>query len=242
MRCLAAVCLALFVAVPAIAQEGSTALTREDVEAIVRDYIAEHPEVVVEALREYQRLAEAREEEAARAALAARASDLYDDPETPFAGNPEGDVVIVEFFDYRCGYCRRSAADLFALIEADPDVKVVFKEFPILGSASQLAARAALASRDQGLYYQFHQALMSADIGFSEAEIMDVAGSVGLDTERLKADMQAPEVDAYLARIHQLARDLGVRGTPAFVIDGELFPGALDAGTFEQLVAASRAG
>lgn len=242
IRRLAALCLVLAVAGPVVAEEPSSTLTRAEIEAIVRDYIAEHPEIVVEALREYQRLAEIRETEAAMAALAQRADELYDDAETPFAGNPDGDVVIVEFFDYRCGYCRNSASDLFALIDADPGVKVVFKEFPILGSASRLAARAALASRNQGLYFAFHRALMAADIGFSHDEIMAVAATVGLDTVQLEADMQAPEIDAYLARTDALARDLAIRGTPAFVIDGELYPGALDAADFNRLVAASRQG
>ena len=242
IRRLAALGLVLLAAAPAAAEDASTTLTREEIEVIVRDYIAENPEIVVEAIREYQRMAEAQEAEAARAALAERADELYDDADTPFAGNPDGDVVIVEFFDYRCGYCRHSAPDLFALVEADPDVKIVFKEFPILGEASRLAARAALAAREQNLYYEFHQALMAADISFSMEEIMAVASSVGLDTARLEADMQDPEIDAYLGRTGALARDLAIRGTPAFVVDGELFPGALDAADFDRLVAASREG
>jgi protein-disulfide isomerase len=242
-RCLLALALCLAtLAGTARAEEAATTLTREDIEVIVRDYIAEHPEVVVEAIREWQRQAEAMQAEAAQQALAERAGDLYDDAETPFAGNPEGDVVIVEFFDYRCGYCRHSAPDLFALVDKDPGVKVVFKEFPILGQASVLASRAALASRAQDKYFDFHKALMQADISFSEEEIMAVAASVGLDVDKLKADMGSPEIDAYLARTDALARELGIGGTPAFVIDGSLYPGALDAADFDQLVAAGRQG
>ena len=242
-RCLSAllVCLAV-VAGSARAEDGATTLDREAIELIVRNYIAEHPVIVVDALREWQRQAEAQQAEATQQALAARAGDLYDDAETPYAGNPDGDVVIVEFFDYRCGYCRHSAVDLFALIERDPGVKVVFKEFPILGEASRLAARAALASREQDLYFDFHQALMQADISFSEAEIMAVAESVGLDTARLKNDMADPGIDAYLARTDALARELGVNGTPAFVVDGTLYPGALGPEDFDQLVAQGREG
>ncbi len=242
-RCLFALALCLsVVAGTARAQEATTTLNREDIEVIVRDYIAEHPEVVVEAIRAWQRQAEAEQAAAAQQALAERADELYSDSETPFAGNPDGDVVIVEFFDYRCGYCRHSAPDLFALVEKDPGVKVVFKEFPILGEASRLAARAALASREQDMYFDFHKALMQADIGFSEDEIMAVADSVGLDTEKLKADMAAPEIDAYLARTDALARELGIGGTPAFVVDGTLYPGALDAQDFDDLVAMGREG
>ena len=242
-RCLLALALCLAtLAGTARAEEAATTLTREDIEVIVRDYIAEHPEVVVEAIREWQRQAEAMQAEAAQQALAERAGDLHDDAETPFAGNPEGDVVIVEFFDYRCGYCRHSAPDLFALVAKDPGVKVVFKEFPILGQASVLASRAALASRAQDKYFDFHKALMQADISFSEEEIMAVAASVGLDVDKLKGDMGSPEIDAYLARTDALARELGIGGTPAFVIDGSLYPGALDAADFDRLVAAGRQG
>jgi len=242
-RCLIALAFSLAVLTGAArAQEATTTLDREEIELIVRDYIAEHPEIVVEALRDWQRQAEAQQAETARQALAERADELYDDGDTPFAGNAQGDVVIVEFFDYRCGYCRHSAPDLFALVEADPGVKLVFKEFPILGEASRLASRAALASRKQDLYFDFHQALMQADISFSEAEIMAVAESVGIDTARLKTDMADPEIDAYLARTDALARELGVNGTPAFVIDGTLYPGALDAEDLDQLVAMDRQG
>jgi len=237
-----ALVLGLLAPVSASAQEAAAELTREEIEAIVRDYLIEHPEVVIEALRAWEQKQAAVEQESAQQALADRAAELYDDPETPFAGNPDGDVVIVEFFDYRCGYCRHSATDLFALLESDPDVKVVFKEFPILGEASVLAARAAVASRAQGLYTEFHMALMEAEIAFSEDEIMRVAESVGLDTARLKADMAAPEVDAYLARTDELARALGVNGTPAFVVNDMLIPGALDADDFEQIVTSAREG
>lgn len=227
---------------PATAQEATTELGREEIETIVRDYIADHPEVVVEALREWQRQAEARDQEAARQALADNAEAIYDDQGTPFAGNPEGDVVIVEFFDYRCGYCRHSAPDLFALLAADPGVKVIFKEFPILGAQSVVASRAALAARKQGLYSEFHMAMMQADISFTEEEIMAVAASVGLDVDQLKLDMADPQIDADLARTHELAQTLGINGTPAFIVDGKLYPGALDAKDFHDLAAASRQG
>ena len=148
--------------------------------------------------------------------------------------------MIVEFFDYRCGYCRRSATDLFAVRDEADDVKVIYKEFPILGDASTLASHAALASRKQGLYEPFHEALMQADIGFSLAEIMEVAAGVGLDTDQLARDMEDPEIEAYLARTYDLARALGVSGTPAFIVDGQLYPGALSRADLEQLIESGR--
>ena len=236
----AALALPLLAVDAARAEEGGDALTRQDVERILRQYLEDHPEVVVEALRAWQQREQARQAADTRQRVAARAPELYDDAETPFAGNPRGDVVIVEFFDYRCGYCRRNAPDLFALIESDPGVKVVFKEFPILGAASRLAARAALAAREQGLYVAFHRALMTADIDFREDDILAVARAAGLDVERLRAGMESADIDAYLARTTSLARDLGIEGTPAFVIGGELYPGALGADDLERLVADQR--
>jgi protein-disulfide isomerase len=237
--CLAAATFA-FLSSFALADEPLTDLTREEIEIIVRDYLVEHPEVVIEALRAYERqVAEQEAAEAARA-MSELSDEIYNDPDTPFGGNPDGEIVIVEFFDYRCGYCRRSAADLFAVRDDADDVKVIYKEFPILGDASTLAARAALASRNQGLYEPFHEALMETDIGFSESEIMAVAETVGLDTDQLARDMDAPEITAYLARTYDLARALGVTGTPAFIVDGRLYPGALSRSDLEQLIEAGR--
>jgi protein-disulfide isomerase len=243
MRRLMCLAVATFLALgilPSQADEPLHDLTREEIEVIVREYLAEHPEVVIEAIRAYERqLAEQQAAEAQRA-LDELAGEIYDDPETPVGGNPDGEIVIVEFFDYRCGYCRRSAPDLFAVAEESGDVKIVYKEFPILGAASTLAAKAALAARNQGLYEPFHEALMLSDIGFSLEEIMGVAAEVGLDTDRLARDMEDPEIDAYLTRTYNLARALGVNGTPAFIVDGMLYPGALSKKDLEQLVEAGR--
>ncbi len=238
-RTLAALLLCL--AVPAIAPADEVgAMGRAEIETILRDYLLAHPEVVVEALRAYER--QQAEQQAARAqqAIVERAAELFDDPATPTGGDPQGEVVIVEFFDYRCGHCRRSAPGLFALRDESEGVKVIYKEFPILGEESVLAARAALAARGQGLYEAFHEALMTARIGFSEDEIMAVAAGVGLDTGRLRADMADPGIDAYLARTHELALALGIAGTPAFIIDGTLYPGALGRADLERLVEAAR--
>jgi protein-disulfide isomerase len=243
MRRLTCLTAAAFFAVSSpfvLADEPLTDLTREEIEVIVRDYLVEHPEVVIEALRAYERQSAELEAAEAAKALSELTDELYNDPDTPIGGNPDGEIVIVEFFDYRCGYCRRSSADLFAVRDDADDVKVIYKEFPILGDASTLASRAALASRNQELYEPFHEALMEADIGFSQAEIMAVAADVGLDTDQLARDMEDPEIDAYLARTYELARALGVNGTPAFIVNGTLYPGALSRSDLEQLVEAGR--
>jgi protein-disulfide isomerase len=148
--------------------------------------------------------------------------------------------VIVEFFDYRCGYCRHSAPDIFALLRDDPKDRFIYKEFPILGPGSVVAARAALAAREQGLYQSFHEALMTADIDFSEDSIMRLAEQVGLDVDRLKAEMENPKIRTHIEETYKLAEALGIRATPAFIIGGELVPGAVDRAELDQLVAEAR--
>ncbi|MEM7121283.1 MAG: DsbA family protein [Pseudomonadota bacterium] len=232
--------LLAFSAVPAIAAEELPELSREQVEQIVREYLVENPEVVIEALQAYEQQMAANEEAQAQENMARLADVIYGDPEAPETGNPDGDVVIVEFFDYRCGYCRRAAPDLFATVADDQGIRLIYKEFPILGDPSVVASRAALAARNQGLYQPFHEALMVADIDFSEASIMALAESVGLDTEQLRADMDDPAIDEHLNNNYELARALGVRGTPAFIIGDELVPGAVGRAELEALVAEAR--
>jgi protein-disulfide isomerase len=216
-------------------------LTVEQIEKIVRDYLMREPEVVLEALQEMQR----REAEAAaerqRAAIAKNQKQLLDDPHSPIAGNPDGDVTVVEFFDYRCTYCRRVVSSLRELLDEDRGLRVVLKDMPVLGPDSVRAARAALASRKQDGYVPFHFALMATD-DLSLAGIRATAKAVGLDPDRLEADMEAPEVNAVLEANYALAQELGIEGTPAFVIDGQLIPGAIEKARLEHLIDEARSG
>jgi protein-disulfide isomerase len=147
---------------------------------------------------------------------------------------------LVEFFDYNCQYCRRVAPTVVELEEADPDLRLVYKEFPILGPGSHFAARAALASRNQGRYVRFHNALMQANEQVTEETVMDIAREVGLDTERLEQDMQDPAIEEAIARNLQLANALGITGTPSFIIGQEVVPGAVDLRTLQGLIARTR--
>jgi len=223
--------VAVLVAVGASAQEQGAQGTKielpaDQVEAIVRDYLLREPEIIYRALQELQRREAAAEAERRKAALASRQDDLFHSAASPVGGNPEGDVTLVEFFDYRCGYCRRVVGSVRALVEQDEDLRVVFKEFPILGEDSVRAARAALAAERQGLYLPLHFALMATD-DLSMDGIMQAAAGVGLDTAQLAQDMASPEIQAEIEATYALARDLGIEGTPAFVIDDELIPGAV---------------
>lgn len=227
------------------AQAGSESsggdLPVDQIEQIVRDYLLREPEIIYQALEELQRRQAEANAERQRAAVAANRSQLFHEPGNPVAGNPDGNVTLVEFFDYQCSYCRRVVTSLQALLAEDEQLRVVFKEFPILGEDSMTAARAALAAREQGRYLPFHFALMRAR-DLSLGGIMAVAASVDLDTERLASDMQSPEIEAQLQANYALARALGIEGTPAFVIGDELIPGAVDKTRLVQLIEEARTG
>ncbi|WP_420347267.1 DsbA family protein [Pelagibius sp.] len=230
-------------ALPAGAEE-PTALNpaqTEAVRALLRDYLIENPEIVVEALQVYEQRQQAAEAERRQAALVAQRSTLNDDPGSPVLGNPEGDVTIVEFFDYRCPYCKSIATAIRDLVAEDPNIRLVMKEFPILSQESVDAARAALAAERQGLYEDFHFALMERGGSMSEPEVMAVAESVGLDLERLRADMRAPEIEEALRRNYAVGDAIGITGTPAMVIGNTVVPGLVSIDRLRELVAQARA-
>ncbi|WP_207461948.1 DsbA family protein [Azospirillum sp. SYSU D00513] len=234
---------ALAAAAPAVgAQPAMDDAQRQAIEGVVRDYLMKNPQIILEAVGALQAREKAAEAERAKESLAANRDALINDPAAPVAGNPRGDVTVVEFFDYQCGYCKAVQADVEQLIKGDGKLRFVFKEFPILGPASVVASKAALASRAQGKYLEFHNALMSQRGQLDEGVIMRLAKSVGLDTDRLKKDMESAEVTGAIAKNQQLAEELGIRGTPAFVIGDELVPGAIKLDDMKSLVATARKG
>lgn len=229
-----------FSALPAIAQERDAPVDEAGIKALALEAIRENPEIILEALS----VLEARQAEAqaaaAREVLAAEREAIERDPNAPVLGNPEGDVTVVEFLDYNCPHCRRTQPEVARLLEADPEVRLVIREWPILGEDSVAAARVALAAREQGAYAELHEALLrlpeaaTAEAGITLAEVM------GLDVERLRADMASPEVEEHLATSLRLADALGFGGTPAFVIGDALLPGAATAEELGAAVDAAR--
>ena len=239
--------LALVIAAagPAFAgEEALNAAQKKAVGEVIREYLLANPEIVYEALRTLRERQEAENRERSRKSLAAKRDDLLDDPAAPVGGNPRGDVTIVEFFDYQCGYCKRVFPTIKELIEKDGNIRYVFKEFPILGPASMVAARAALAvwSVDRGKYGAFHTALMTSTGALTERKILRAAESQGLDMDKFRAAMGGAEIAAAIRDNIELARVLGIKGTPAFVIGDQLVPGAADMDTFKRLVAKARKG
>jgi protein-disulfide isomerase len=212
---------------------------REELGTIIRDYLIGNPEVLREAIQALERKQQEAQEAAAKQAIVERADELYRSDADLIAGNPEGGVTMAEFFDYNCGYCKRAMPDVLKLIESDKDLRVVLKEWPILGEGSVFAAKAALASRKQGKYWEFHLALMQ-ERSVNEPKVLEVAERVGLDVEQLKSDMARPEVEEVIERNMRLAEALGLRGTPAFLIGEQLLPGAMPYRVLEQTIATVR--
>lgn len=212
----------------------------QEIRDIVKAYLMEHPEVIIEAVQGLEARQEAQRAEQAKGQIAELREQLLRDPRDQVLGNPKGDVTLVEFFDYRCGYCKQAQPVLMELIKSDPKLRVVLKEFPILGPDSVVATRAAIASIPQGKYAAFHEALIGTRGTLSDDKIMEVAKSVGLDTDKLKAGMGKPEIAAQIADTHALAEKLAINGTPSFIIGDTLVPGAVDLDTLKKLVAEAR--
>ena len=214
---------------------------RKAIEATIEDYLIRHPEVIERALRTLEARREAEEARAVQAALKAHRKELLDEPGTPIAGDVDGDVTLVEFFDYRCGVCRRVHPVVSRLVESDGGIRRVYMEWPILGPESVYASRAALASRAQGLYHAFHDALMETRGGLDKAGVLRAASRVGLDIAKLRRDMASPEITAIINRNFAIAEALRINGTPSFVIGDRVIRGGRDAATMKRLVAQARA-
>jgi protein-disulfide isomerase len=213
---------------------------RKAIEAIIHDYLMQNPDVLIEALREAEAKANTETDAKAAQVLRDRHREVFDDPATPVGGDPRGDVTIVEFFDYRCPYCKQVHPAIQKLLDQDRKLRFVYKEFPVLGEQSDIAAHAALAARLQGKYEPLHNAMMAAKGQITEEVVYRLAGSVGLDVDRLKRDMTDPEIDRALSANRALAKALELRGTPGFIIGDHVIPGAIDLDALKTMVADAR--
>ena len=222
--------------------EAPAPLDRQAIGEIVREYLIENPEVIEEAMRALRAKRDAARQQVVQRVIERNRDALFSHPMTPVSGDAAGDVTLVEFFDYQCGYCKRALAPMKELLAGDARLRVVWKEFPILGPVSRFAARAAMAAARQGRYLDFHLAAMGAPGKLTESSVMGIAERLGIDIGRLRRDMEDPAIGAYLDETNRLARDLGITGTPAFVIGDTLVPGAVGIARLRQLIADVRAG
>lgn len=208
---------------------------RAEIEAIIKDYLVkEHPEVLMESAQELEKRDQASAAKKSEDAISKEKDAIFNDPNTPVGGDPKGDVTVVEFYDYNCGYCKMSEEGLEKLLKEDKKVKFIYKDFPILGPESVVAAKASFAAaRQPGKFIPFHDALMNVKGHLSDDIIFGTAKSAGLDVDKLKKDMDDPAIQKSIEANLKLGTDIGVRGTPMFIFNDRIYPGAIP--SYDQL-------
>jgi len=239
----AALCLALAAAGPVRAQSFSDA-QRGEIERIVKDYLVAHPEVLQEAMSEFEKRQNAAELEKQIAGVRQHKEVLFNSSHQVTLGNPKGDVTMVEFFDYNCGYCKRALADMLALIKNDPNLKIVLKEYPVLGPGSLEAAQVAVAARMQDKsgkkYLDFHQRLLGARGPADKTHALAAAKDAGFDMARLEKDLASDEVRETLKESMKVADAIGLNGTPSYIIGSDVVVGAQGYDVLKEKVDAAR--
>jgi protein-disulfide isomerase len=238
--------LALFGAQPSASAQSFSDVQRGDIESIVRNYLIAHPEVLEEAMTELSKRQTAAETEKHEASVANNAEAIFNSPRGVSVGNKDGDVTFVEFFDYNCGYCKRAMTDMLDLMKADPKLKVVLKEFPVLGPGSVEAAQVAVAVRMQDpsgkKYLDFHQKLLNSKGQADKARALAAAKEAGIDMAKLEKDSASPEVRATLEENFKLAEAMGMNGTPSYVIGKQVVIGAVGVESLREKIAVARCG
>lgn len=218
---------------------------REVLHGEIRDYLLSNPEILLEMLEIIQEKEELAKEDRDRRLIAEYRDEIMDDGVSYVGGNPEGDVTLVEFLDYQCGYCRRAHPEVASLLEEDGNIRWVVKEYPVLGPDSEYAARMAVAtliSYGGDAYRAVHDALMTHQSAFDLYAISDIAAAAGLDFSVIENAMADPRVDDHIARVRELGRVLDVRGTPTFILGGTFVRGYVPKADLQRLVSAARAG
>lgn len=223
----------------------SDAITaRADIEEIVSQYLMDNPEVLIAALNAYQEREAASRQARIDAGIKQFVSTIADNPDIPILGNPDGNITIVEFFDYRCSYCKQVFPTLMQVVADDSDIRLVMAEFPILGEDSVYAARAALAVWFEWpeKYGAYHDILMASRGKIDETIVFGAALELDIEPSALQAAMKSDTIEQAISANHAMARELGISGTPAFIIGDTLVPGAIELADFQELIAAYREG
>jgi protein-disulfide isomerase len=235
----------LMLAPPVVADEFS-APQKSEIERIIREYLVSHPEVLQDAIAELEKRQTAADLEKTKAAVASNAETLFNSSRQVVLGNPKGNVTMVEFFDYNCGYCKRAMSDMLDLLKNDPNLRIILKEFPVLGAGSVEAAKVAAAVRmqdkDGKKYLEFHQKLLGGRGQADKARALAVAKEVGLDMKRIEADMESDEAKASLEESLKLGETLGLNGTPSYVVGSDVVVGAVGLDALRTKVSAARCG
>src|SRR5215467_3442372 len=247
-RPLAAASLALALALPTVAAAQSfSADQRKEIETIVREYLLSNPQILQEVMTELEKRQALADAEKHRKAIQENSELIFNSPRQVTIGNPRGDVTMVELFDYNCGYCKRALSDMLDLIKGDPQLRVVLKEFPVLGEGSTQAAQVAVAVRMQDRtggkkYLEFHQKLLGGRGPADKARALAVAKEIGLDMARLEKDMASEEIKTTIAETFTIAEAMGLNGTPSYVIGNEAVIGAVGLPSLKEKVSIARCG
>jgi len=214
-----------------------------EIGAIVKDYLMANPEVIRDAMQELERRQQVAEAESHKANIAKNADILFNSKRQVVLGNPDGDVTLVEFFDYNCGYCKRAHADMTRLLDEDKGLRLVLKEFPVLGQSSEEAAQVAVVVHEMApdKYRAFHDELLLTRGEVNGARALAVAADLGLDPDAIKARLKEPEVVATISESYMLAQSLGINGTPSYVVQDELVVGAVGYDNLKSKIEAVRA-
>ncbi|MGB9152765.1 MAG: DsbA family protein [Alphaproteobacteria bacterium] len=228
---------------PAAAAEATfTDAQRAEIENIIKDYLTnKHPEVIMQGADNLKLRQQEEAEAKSKEGVAKFKDRVFNDPNSPVGGNPKGDVTIVEFYDFNCGYCKAAEEGVERLLKEDKNIKFIYKDFPILGPTSFEASKAALASVKQGKFQAFHDALFAKKEHLTSDMIYQTAKDVGLDVEKLKKDMEDPAIKAMLSDNIKLGQDIGLNGTPMFIINEGVIPGAIPYEQMKKAVADARA-
>lgn len=242
-RAFAAVLIAGALTLPSAITAGAQSITadqRGEIEKIIREYLLSHPELLQDVMVELEKRQTAAEAEKHRNAVKEHADAIFNSPRQVTLGNPQGDVAVVEFFDYNCGYCKLIAPEVLALIRANPDVRFVFKDMTIFGEASEYAAAGAHLTKAGGKYLDVHRAFM-AEKPLEDDDVARILTLNGVSPAAARERQQSAEQRKYLEDQHQLAAALGIQGTPAFVVGDVMIPGA-DPLALKQAIAAVKQG
>jgi protein-disulfide isomerase len=243
----AAVAAIALIVVPGLARAQTfSEPQRSEIERIVKDYLIAHPEVLQDAVAELEKRQQAADAEKAKAAVASNTETLFNSARQVVVGNPKGDVTLVEFFDYNCGYCKRALSDLLDLMKNDSSLRVVLKEFPVLGPGSVEAAQVAVAARMQDKtgkkYLEFHQKLLGGRGQADKARALAAAKDAGFDMARLEHDLTSDEVKVTIDESMKLAETLGLNGTPSYVVGTDVVVGAVGLDALKAKVNTARCG
>ena len=210
-------------------------ISKEEIDKLIYEYIMDNPEIILKSVDKLRKKME-KDSNLDESYLKENFLKLANDPIIPYMGSDKPKVTIIEFFDYNCGYCKKSLDAVTELLRTEYDLKISFRDYPILSPSSRIAAKAALAARMQGKYFELHSALMSMQGNLNEDKIFLIAKDLGIDLKKLKIDMQNPDIEKIITSNEELARKLNIRGTPTFIINGKLYAGALELNKLRKII------